>query len=48
MANVKFPRYEFEKILGKPIDKNLEIQIPLFGTPIESLTTEEIELEIVL
>jgi len=44
MANVKFPRKEFEKHI-KLTDSVIE-QIPLFGTPLESLTKEEIELEI--
>lgn len=46
MANVKFPRKEFEKSLGKPITKEIEKKIHLFGTPLESLTKDEIEIEI--
>ncbi len=44
MANVKFPRKEFEKEI--PLTKEIEEKISLFGTPLESLTQEEIELEI--
>jgi phenylalanyl-tRNA synthetase beta chain len=44
MANVKFPRKEFEKEIK--LTKEVLEKIPLFGTPIESLTKEEIELEI--
>ena len=46
MANVKFPRKEFEKALGKLISQEIEEKIHLFGTPIESISNEEIELEI--
>ena len=45
MANVKFPRKEFEEQVGK-IDEKLQSQISLFGTPLESLSEEEIEIEI--
>ncbi len=45
MANVKFPRKEFEKKVKK-IDENMKEKIALFGTPLESLTNDEIELEI--
>ncbi len=44
MANVKFSRKEFEKAAGK-ID-SIKEKIALFGTPIESITNEEIEIEI--
>ncbi|MDP2629030.1 MAG: phenylalanine--tRNA ligase subunit beta, partial [Nanoarchaeota archaeon] len=46
MANVKFPRKEFELELGKTITPELEEKIALFGTPVESLSDSEIELEI--
>jgi len=46
MANVKFPRKEFEKSLGFPISQKIEEKIALFGTPLESLSVSEIELEI--
>jgi len=45
MAVVKFPRKEFEKVIGK-IDEKMQEKITLFGTPIESLNQEEIEIEI--
>ena len=45
MAIVKFPRKEFEKVTGK-IDEKMQEKIPLFGTPLESLNDEEIEIEI--
>ena len=44
MANVKFKRAEFEKHI-KLTDEVIE-KIHLFGIPIESLTEEEIEIEI--
>ena len=46
MANVKFPRKEFEKLLGEKITPKIEEKINLIGTPLESLTPEEIEIEI--
>lgn len=46
MALIKFPRKEFEKSLGKPITKEIEEEISLFGTPFESLTSDEIEIEV--
>ncbi len=45
MANIKILRKIFEKEI-KPLTKELEEQIALFGTPVESVTQEEIELEI--
>lgn len=44
MANVKFSRKEFEKNIK--ITKEIEEKIPLFGTPLESLNNDEIEIEI--
>jgi len=44
MANVKFPRKEFEKHIN--LTKDIEEQISLFGTHLESLNEQEIELEI--
>lgn len=44
MSNVKFSRKEFEKEI-KLTDQVIE-KIPLFGTPLENLTEEEIEIEI--
>jgi phenylalanyl-tRNA synthetase beta chain len=45
MANVKFPRKEFEKEVGK-INKKMEEKISLFGTPLESINDKEVEIEI--
>jgi phenylalanyl-tRNA synthetase beta chain len=45
MANIKFPRKEFEKQVEKITEKTKE-KIAMFGTPFESLTDEEIEIEI--
>jgi phenylalanyl-tRNA synthetase beta chain len=44
MANVKFPRKEFEKQVK--ITKEIEEKISLFGTPFESLSQDEVEIEI--
>ena len=44
MAIVKFSRKEFEKYVK--ITKQIEEQISMFGTPLESLNDDEIELEI--
>jgi phenylalanyl-tRNA synthetase beta chain len=44
MANIKFNRKEFEKAAGKIED--VKEKIALFGTPIESVTDSEIEVEI--
>lgn len=44
MTNVKFPRKEFEKHI-KLDEKTLE-KISLFGTPLESINKDEIEIEI--
>ena len=44
MANVKFSRKEFEKHIK--ITEEIEEKIALFGTPLESLSPEEIEIEI--
>jgi len=45
MAIVKFPKKEYEKVTGK-IDEKMQEKISLFGTPLESLNDEEIEIEI--
>ncbi len=45
MANVKFPRKEFEKQVGQ-INEKMKEKIALFGTPLENLNKEEVELEI--
>ena len=44
MASVKFTRKEFEKHIN--LTKDIEEQISLFGTHLESLNEKEIELEI--
>ncbi|MBU0761221.1 MAG: phenylalanine--tRNA ligase subunit beta [Nanoarchaeota archaeon] len=44
MSNVTFPRKEFEKEI-KLTDEVIE-KISLFGTPLEKITNEEIEIEI--
>ncbi len=44
MANVKFLRKEFEKHIK--ITEEIKEKIALFGTPLESLTDNEIEIEI--
>ena len=45
MANVKFNKKIFEKEIGK-LTEELQNKIAMFGTPVESITEEEIELEI--
>jgi phenylalanyl-tRNA synthetase beta chain len=45
MANVKFPRKGFEKVIGQ-INEKIKDKIAMFGTPFESLTEEDIEIEI--
>src|SRR6185437_14662751 len=44
MASVKFNRKEFEKEIK--VTEEIEDKIRLFGTPLESLSAEEIEIEI--
>ena len=45
MANIKLNRKVFEREIGK-ITEDMQKKIALFGTPVESLTNQEIELEI--
>ena len=45
MANVKFSRKIFEKEVGK-LTESMQEKIALFGTPVESLDDEILELEI--
>jgi phenylalanyl-tRNA synthetase beta chain len=45
MANVKFNKKIFEKEIGK-LDDKMQEKIALFGTPVESISDEEVELEI--
>ncbi len=44
MAKIKFSRKEFEKSVK--ITKDVEERISMFGTPLESLSDEEVEIEI--
>ncbi|MBI5803627.1 phenylalanine--tRNA ligase subunit beta [Candidatus Pacearchaeota archaeon] len=44
MTNVKFPRKEFEKHIK--LTKEVEEKISLFGTPLEKIDNEEIEIEV--
>ena len=45
MANVKFSNKLFEKEIGK-LDEKMQESISMFGTPLENITNEEIEIEI--
>ena len=45
MANIKIPKKLFEKEIGK-LDDKMQEQIALFGTPVESVGDNELELEI--
>ena len=45
MANIKISREQFEKEIGK-LDEKMQEKIALFGTPLESINEQEIELEI--
>lgn len=45
MANIKIPRKQFEKEIGK-LDEKMQEKIAMFGTTLESFNDEEIELEI--
>lgn len=45
MANIKIPRKQFEKEIGK-LDEKMQERIALFGTPVESLNDTDLELEI--
>src|SRR3989344_7474064 len=44
MTNIKFPRKEFEKEI-KLTPEVIE-KVSLFGTPLETITEEEIEIEV--
>ncbi len=44
MANIKIPRKEIEKEIK--LNKEIEEKISLFGTPLESVNGEEIEIEV--
>ncbi len=45
MANIKFPKKLFEKEIGK-LTEEMQEKIFLFGTPVESISNDEIEIEI--
>ncbi len=45
MANIKFDKKTFEKEIGK-LTEEMQNKVAMFGTTIESLTNQEIELEI--
>lgn len=45
MANAKFDRKTFEKEIGK-IDEEMQNKIALFGTTVENITEEEIEIDV--
>lgn len=45
MSNVKFDKKVFEKEIGK-LNEKMQERIALFGTPVESITDDELELEI--
>lgn len=45
MANVTFPRKQFEKDIGK-LDEKMQNRIALFGTPLEKFDDNEIEIEV--
>lgn len=46
MTNVTFNRKELETTLGTKITKEIEEKISLFGTPLERIDQEEVEIEI--
>ncbi len=45
MSNVKFNKKVFEKEIGKLTDE-MQMRIAMFGTPVESVTDAEIEIEV--
>ncbi len=45
MANIKIPRKQFEKEIGK-LTREMQTKIAMFGTTLESFDNDEIELEI--
>ncbi len=45
MANIKFNKKIFEKEIGK-IDDKMQNKIAMFGTPVEEITQNEIEIEV--
>ncbi len=45
MANIKLNKKQFEKEIGK-LDEKMQEKISLFGTPVGTITDEEVELEV--
>jgi len=45
MANIKFNKKVFEKEIGK-LDDKMQERIAMFGTPVEEITNDEIEIEV--
>ena len=45
MANIKFSKKLFEKEIGK-LNDEMQMRIAMFGTPVESVTDTEIEIEV--
>ncbi len=45
MANITFPRKQFEKEIGK-LDEKMQNKIAMFGTPLEKFNDSEIEIEV--
>ena len=45
MSNIKFNKKIFEKEIGK-ITEDLQMKIAMFGTPVEEVTNDEIEIEV--
>ncbi len=45
MANIKFPKKTFEKEIGK-LTEEMQNKIAMFGTTLEEITNEEIEIEV--
>ncbi|MBI2057160.1 hypothetical protein HYT91_02805, partial [Candidatus Pacearchaeota archaeon] len=45
MANIKFNRKIFEKEIGK-LDEDMQNKIAMFGTTLEQITENEIEIEV--
>ncbi len=45
MSNIKFPRKQFEREIGK-LDERMQDRIAMFGTPLESFDDKEIEIEV--
>ena len=45
MSNIRFNKKVFEKEIGKLTDE-MQMKIAMFGTPVEEVTNEEIEIEV--